>query len=134
MANVKRSLASSSARSFEVLPSAARTAAPDSQEFEVTGRGYEYSGLVLVLDITAVTASPGITVTVAGVDQVSDKLFTVLASAPIATVSTTILRIGPGLTAAANLTANDYLPPTFRVTVTHADTDSATYSLAGMLV
>lgn len=133
MPNVIRQLASSNMY-FEVLPSAARTASPDSQEFEITGRGYEYAGLHLILDVTAVTATPAVTVTVAGVDRVSGKTYTLLASAAVATVTTTVLRIAPGLTAAANLTVNDSLPPVFRVTVTHGDADSATYSLAGMLV
>lgn len=133
MANVIRPLASSSTY-FEVLPSAARTVTPDTQEFEITGRGYEYSGLHLVIDATAVTATPALTVTVSGVDRVSGKVYTLLASTAIATAVTTVLRIGPALTPAANLVANDFLPPVFRVTAAHGDADSITYSIAGMLV
>lgn len=119
---------------FEVLPSAARTTDPDPQEFELAGRGYEYTGgLVLVIDATAVTATPALTVTVSGVDRVSGKLYTILASVAIATAVTTVLKIGPGLTAAANTVANDRLPPVFRVTCTHGDADSITYSIGGML-
>ncbi|MFH8405570.1 hypothetical protein ACH4FX_12455 [Streptomyces sp. NPDC018019] len=132
MANVIRPLPSAS-RTFMVLPSAARTADPDTQEFEVIGRGYGYRALVLTVDVTAITASPGLTVTVSGVDRVSGKLYTVLASASLVATGTTVLRIGPGLAAVTNLTAADYLPPVWRVTVTHADTDSITYSVGGML-
>lgn len=132
MANQIRKLATDAA-TFEVLPSAARTADPDTIEFELSGRGYEYSGLVLVIDATAVTATPALTVTVSGVDRVSGKLFTILASTAIATAVTTVLKIGPGLTAAANLVANDRLPPIFRVTCSHGDADSITYSVGGML-
>lgn len=116
-----------------VLPSAARTATPDSQEFEVVGN-VPFEGLHLVIDATAVTSTPSITVTVAGVDRVSGKVYTILASAAIATVSTTVLRVGPALTAAANLVANDYLPAVFRVTVAHGNANSITYSVAGQLV
>jgi hypothetical protein len=44
-------------------------------------------------------------------------------------VATTVLKVGPGLTAAANLVANDMIPSIWRVIVTHGDTDSATYSV-----
>lgn len=115
-------------RSFEVLPSAARTATPDTHEFELPG-GSTFG--VFVIDVTSVTATPLITVTVAGVDRTSGKTYTILASAVIGTAVTTVLRIGPGLTTAANLVANDVLPPVIRITSSHGDADSATYSIAG---
>lgn len=133
MANTIRKLTTDS-MSFEVLPSAARTTDPDTQEFELLGRGYEYNGLDLIIDATAVTSTPALTVTVAGVDRVSGKLFTILASTAIATAVTTVLKIGPGLTPAANLAANDRLPPIFRVTCVHGNANSITYSIGGMLV
>lgn len=134
MANVIRKLLTDSMY-FEVLPSEARTTDPDTQEFEMSGRGYDYTGgLVLIIDATAVTATPALTVTVSGVDRVSGKLFTILASAVIATAVTTVLKIGPGLTAAANLVVNDRIPPVFRITCAHGDADSITYSIGGMLV
>ncbi len=116
---------------FTVLPSAARTAAPDTQEFDASG--VDYSGLHLVIDVTAIAATPSITVTIAGVDRASGKTYTTLASAAITATGTTVLKVGRGLTAAANLVANDLLPPIFRVTVTHADADSITYSVSGHL-
>lgn len=118
---------------FEVLPSAARTTAPDTQEFVVDRRGFNPNGLVLVIDVTAVTATPSITVTVSGVDRVSGKVYTILASAAITATGTVVLKIGPGLTAAASLVANDLVPPVFRVSVAHGDADSITYSIGGML-
>lgn len=115
-------------RSFEVLPSSARTATPDTHEFELPA-GVKY--LTLVIDITAVTATPLVTVTVAGVDRISGKTWTVLASAVLGTVATTLLRVGPALTAAVNLVANDMVPSVIRITSSHGDADSATYSIAG---
>jgi hypothetical protein len=115
---------------FAVLPSAARTAAPDTQEFEIAGA---VRGLIVVIDATAVTATPALTVTVAGVDRRSGKTYTMLASAAIATVSTTVLRIAPGLTAAANLVASDLIPPMLRITCAHGDSDSITYSINALL-
>lgn len=126
--------ATSSASYFEVLPTLARTVTPNSQEFEITGRGYEYSGLNLIIDITAVTSVPVITVTVDGVDRVSGKTFNLITSAALITTGTTVLKIGVGLTPAANTVVNTQLPPIFRITVTHGTADSATYSVGGMLV
>jgi hypothetical protein len=133
MANTITNILASGAY-FQVLPSAARIADPDTQEFQVDRRGYGPRGLVLVIDATAVTATPALTVTVSGVDRVSGKVYTILASTAIATAVTTILKIGPGLTAAANLVANDQIPPVFRITCAHGDADSITYSIGGMLV
>lgn len=119
---------------FEVLPSAARTTAPDTQEFALDRRGFSGSGLVLTIDATAVTATPALTVTVSGVDRVSGKIYTILQSAVIATAVTTVLKINVGATVAANLATNEALPPVFRITCAHGDSDSITYSIGGMLV
>lgn len=119
---------------FEVLPSAARTTAPDTQEFVVDRRGFGPSGLILTIDATVVTATQTITVTVSGVDRISGKLYTVLASAAIATASTVVLKINDGVAAVANVSTVEVLPPVFRVTVTIANGLTATYSIGGMLV
>lgn len=133
MANVVRSLVSRGP--FTVLSSAARTAAPDTQEFEAFG--VDYRGLHLIIDVTSVTLTPSVTVTIAGVDRLSGKTYPattgVLQSAAITAVGTTVLKIGPALTAAANSVANDFLPTIFRVSVSHLDADSITYSIAGQL-
>lgn len=113
-----------------ILPSAARTATPDSFEYEVQGGA---SALILVIDVTAIVTAPTITVTIAGVDRVSGKTYTILASAAIVAVGTTVLKVGPGLPATANVSTNDYLPPVFRVTVTHGNGNSITYSVAALL-
>lgn len=128
MANVITRV-SSNTGTATVLASAARTATPDTQELEVAG----YRGLHLTIDVTAVDATPSVTVTILGVDRVSGKTYTILASAAITGVSTTILKVGPGLTAAANLVANDVLPPVIRISAAHADADSITYSIGASL-
>lgn len=74
------------------------------------------SGLHLVIDITAITGTtPTYTVTIEGKDPTSGKYYPILASAALTAVGTTVLRVYPGFTAAANLTANDALPLTWRV-------------------
>lgn len=115
---------------FSVMASAARTATPDTQEYELTGH---YRALHLVIDVTAITSTPSITIDIFGVDRVSGKTYAVLTSAAISTVSTTVLRVGQGLTASANVTANDAVPPIIRIRSTHGNANSITYSIAALL-
>jgi len=74
--------------------------------------------MVLVIDITARVGTPTVTVTIQGYDKVSGKKWTILASVgTLGAAATTILRVGPMLTAAANLVANDFIPPDFTVNI-----------------
>ena len=117
-------------RTITVYPSAARTADPTVVDLpNSTGRG-----LHLVIDVTAVTATPSVVFTIKGKDPVSGKVWTVLASAAVTATGTTILKVYPGLTAAANAAANDVLPPTWQVTAVHGDADSITYSVTAQMV
>ena len=113
-----------------LLESAARTAAVNVDD----QANLAAVGLILVIDCTAVTATPGVTFTIQGKDPASGKYYTILASAAITGAGTTVLRVHPELTAAANTIAKDILPRTWRVAVTVADTDSATYSLGAILI
>lgn len=113
-----------------VLGSSARTASLNSNV--VTN--YNWRGLHLGIDVTAITLTPSITVTIQGEDG-GGQFYTILASAAITTVSFTVLRVYPGLVAAANLVANDVLPRAWRVSVTNGDADSITYGInAAMLL
>lgn len=133
MANVVRSLLMG-APYFEVLPSAARTTSPDTQEFRVDRRGVAPTALILTIDVTAITSTPSITVTINRVDPVSGKVTALLASAALTAAGTTVLKIGPHIAASANAVAQDYMPPVFRVDVVHANGNSITYSVGGQLV
>lgn len=115
---------------FVVLPSAARTAAPDTMEFELPSGA---RALHLVTNVSALAATPSITVSILGVDRISAQTYTVLAGSALTTVTSQVLRVGPGLTASANAVANDYLPPIVRISVAHGDADSITYSIGGLL-
>lgn len=129
MANTVITLASNT-RDFEVLPSAARTADPDTIEF-ATGR---WSGMVLIIDVTAIVATPSITVAIQGVDSVvSGATYTVLTSVAITAIGTTVMRIRPGGPVTANVATNEVLPTTIRIVTTHGDSDSVTYSVAAHL-
>lgn len=109
--------------------SAARTATPTA----VTQRMGRYKGVKLVLDITA-GSTLSITPKIEGVDSVSGKVFTVLTGAAATGVSTVVMTVYPGATAATNVAANDILPDTIKVTVTHGNATSCTYTVALHLI
>lgn len=73
-------------------------------------------GLHLIVDITALGGTtPTLTVTIQGKDAVSGKYYDILASSALNATGTTVLKVYPGLTAAANTAANDVLPRDWRV-------------------
>lgn len=113
-----------------VLASAARTATLQSSDIT----NYNAKGLHLVINVTAASATPSVVFTIQGKDALSSAYYTILASAAITGTGTTVLRVFPGATAAANLAANDILPRTWRVDATHADADSITYSVGASVI
>lgn len=113
-----------------VYSSAARTATPTA----VTVATRRAKAVTLVFDVTAVTSTPSTTITVEGYDNLSNSYYPILTSAAIATAVKTVLRIGPGLTAGANVTVADYLPDQIRVTATHGNANSMTYSISAHLL
>lgn len=96
-----------------IYPSAARTATPTAVTLNVRND----TSLRLVLVSTALAATPSIVVTVDTFDNASGTWVNVLTSAAITTISSNVLTLVQGL---AGLV---------RITVTHGDADSITYSL-----
>lgn len=109
-----------------LLASAARTAAINSAD-QVNGA--RARGVKVVIDITAVGVTPGLTFTIQGKDPASGKYYTLLASASQAAVATLVMTVYPGVTAAANVTVNDALPSVWRVAVAVSNGVTATYSV-----
>ncbi len=117
-------------KDLTVLASAARTATVDSPD-----QANRYaSGVMVVVDVTAIVTAPSIVVKIQAKDVVSGRYIDLLVSAAITTVSTVALRIGRGLTAVANLTVNDALPRSWRIRVEHANANSITYSVGASLI
>lgn len=113
-----------------LLTSAARTAATVNtvDQLNVSGKG-----AVVVIDVTTFTSGT-YTFTVQGRDPASGKYYTILTSAAIGSVSTVVLRVYPGLTAAANLVASDVLPTAWRVSAAGATTPNMVFSVGVMVV
>ena len=90
------------------------------------------TGLHLVIDITAITAG-SLTVTIKGRDPISGKAYTILASAALAAPGTTVLKVYPAITAAANLSVSDILPPEWQV-LADITTGPVTATIAALYV
>lgn len=112
-----------------VLASAARTASVDSDTFSNDG----YKGVVIIIDTTA-ASSPSNVVTIQGYSPLGNDYYTIVTAAAVTGTGQTILRVYPGLTAAAGLTVNDVLPPQWRVSIAAGNSNSATYSVAALLI
>lgn len=112
------------------LASAARTTATDSADLgNPDGRG-----VIVVLDVTAITATPILTLSIQGKDLISGKYYTILTGATVSTVSTNFYTVYPGIAETANVDVSVPLPATWRVRIGVADADSATYSVGYSLV
>ncbi len=118
-----------------LLPSAARTASPNTIELQGTGR---ITAMTLVVDVTALTATGTLTVAIVGVDRPSGKTWPIVSTTAggVVAVSTTVLKVAPGITAATStsmISVADILPPDVRVVVTAGNGVSITYSVTAHL-
>lgn len=113
--------------------SAVASAAYTTTQTQADQTNYSARGLVVVLDMTVV-GTGSVTLEIDGKDPVSGKYYAILTGAAVVTNVTNVYRVYPGLVAAANVTANDILPRTWRVKVTANNANSATYSVGAMLV
>lgn len=112
-----------------VYASAARTATPTAVNVASKGR----LRLHLVVVVTALSATPSVVPKIDGYDVLSNSYYNLLTGVAITATGTTVLKVGPGLSAVASAVAADFLPQTWRLTMTHANADSITYSVAAHL-
>lgn len=93
-----------------------------------------YGAANIVVDVTAISGTtPSLTITVEGKDPVSGKYFTVLQSAALTAVGTTVLSVGIGLPATANVSANAILPRTWRVSAAIGGATPAVTAKVGVI-
>lgn len=111
------------------LASAARTTTLNSGDLT----NYNGRGCHVVLDVTN-AGTGSITLTIQAKDALSGQYYTLLAGAAVTTVSTNVYKVFPGATAVANAAANDILPRTYRILVTHNNANSITYSVGASII
>jgi len=107
-----------------LLTSAARTTTTDSADVNNTST----RGAHIVINVTAYTSGLW-TPIVQGKDPISGNYYTILTGPTINGTGTTVIKVYPALTAAANSVANDFLPRTWRVRMSGGATPSATFSV-----
>ena len=116
----------SAANTTTAFASVNRIATPDPVDVDMIGA----HGMVVIIDVTAAAVTPSVVFNVDGYDSLSQKTWTLLDSAAITGTGTTVLRVGPGLTNAANTVADDLIPPAVRIAPVHADADPITYTVS----
>jgi hypothetical protein len=117
---------------IQILPSAARSAAPAFPDFLNTPTIYD--GIEVALDLTAFTTAASLTINIQEWVPSKQAYVTVLSSPVIAANGTTFLRMFPMAAEVANLSRSAFLPKKWRVTVTHGNGNSHTYSLDVQLI
>jgi len=120
---------SGSSESLTLLASAARTVTVASDD----QTNNDNRGVHVVLDVTN-AGTGNVTLTIQGKDELSGKYYTLLAGAAVSTNSTNVYKVFPGSTVTANVSANDILPRVWRVSVTHNNSNSITYSVGASVV
>ena len=117
------------AAEFTILESAARTAA-----INVEVENTQYRGVIIIFDWTVEAVTSTLTLHIEGKSTLGNDWYTMLTSAALTAVGTTVYRVFPGAIASANLIADDWLPPTWRFRVAVGDADSSTYSVNAILL
>jgi hypothetical protein len=115
----------------EVYPLLARTATPTATIWNDTS--HTRLGGHIVIRTSAIGAAPSVVPTVEAQDPLSGLWYPLLTGAAIVAVSLVVLRIYPGVAAVANLSSPDFIPPIWRLTMTHGNADSITYSASANL-
>lgn len=113
----------------EIFASATRSADVNS----VPQLNQNHRGVHVIVDVTAVPGVDTVTFTIQGQDSVSGEWYDILASTAISATGTTVLRVYPGLTEAANEVESDFLPAIWRVSVDHSAATDFDYSVGANL-
>lgn len=112
------------AKYIKVLASKSRTANEDSY---ILYNAELHKSAHIVVDVTN---GSNLLVAIKGVDRVSSKTYTILTSSILAS-GTTVLRVGPELTAGANI-AKDYIPESWKISATVSG--ATTFSVGASLI
>lgn len=93
---------------------------------------YNYRGAHIIINVTTAT-SGNYTPHIQAKDPVSGLYYDLLVGTAISSAGVTVLKIYPGMTATANVSASDMLPLTWRVQMIGASTPSAVFSVSAFL-
>lgn len=102
---------------------------PVTQDFE----NHCGSGIQVILDVSVKTASPtNLVLKIDGIDPVSGNVYNLLTGAAVTTVSTNVYTVALGAPATANVSANNFIPRKFRITITPTVADATNFFTASV--
>lgn len=84
---------------------------------------------IFSINVIAISSTPSVVFKIEGEDPLSGAFYEIISSAAITGTGTTTIQVGSTIVAAANIAANEMLPARYRITATHGDADSITYSV-----
>ncbi len=113
-----------------IYTSTARTATPTVAVFDDLQHP-RLGGQFIIVSTAAST--PSTTPLIEGFDTLSNSWYPILTGAAIVATGTVVLKVYPGFAATANVSVSDFLPPRWRLTMTHGNANSHTYSVAAIL-
>ncbi|MGG4034219.1 hypothetical protein ABEV74_11050 [Paenibacillus cisolokensis] len=90
-------------------------------------------GVHIILDVTN-AGTGNITLSIEGKDVASGKYYPILTGDAVTTNGTYVYRVYPGITPVEKQAISDVIPRTYRVKVTHNNSDSITYSVSCALI
>lgn len=98
----------------------------------VTQVNTAHDGVKIILVTTAI-GTGSITLSIEEYMEVPATWATLLTGAAVITNTTNTYSVFPGSAVSANVSANNFLAPKWRVTVTHNNANAATYSVSAVL-
>lgn len=110
--------------------SSARTVTPAAFTLDI----HRVRNLLVFIDVTAIGVAPSVVPTIDGIDAATGKAFPILTGIALTAIGTRVLKVGPGITVAANLSVADIVPERIRITMTHGNADSITYAVTAHLI
>jgi hypothetical protein len=93
---------------------------------------FNHRGCIVILTTSAI-GTGSVTLSIQGIEPVSNYVWTILAGTAVTTNTTVIYKVYPGLTASANSVASDILPRSWQVLVTANNANAASYAVYGMV-
>lgn len=98
-----------------------------------TQTNYNHRSVIIVLQ-TTVIGSGSITLSILGLEPVSNYTWTILSGVAVTTNTTVLYKISPSLSAVSNSIAQDLLPRSWQVQVTANNSNVATYAVYGIML
>lgn len=111
-----------------ITASGATTTQTSADQTNFNGRGVK-----VVLNMTA-AGTGSVTLSIQGKDAASGAYYTILAGVAVTTNTTNVYTVYPGAPAAANVSANDVLPRTWRTVCTANNANAASYTVGASVI